>query len=160
MSFWNTETETTLANLWGEGLSAGKIGKALGVSRNAVIGKAHRMGLQRRAVAAAVVAVKPAASVRVPAHKARALLAAVIIVPMLRDDGAPVTLLSVRDGECRWPVGPVPAGGAMQVCGHTAKTGKPYCTAHAARAYLAGVEKLKVQEKSAPRYTFAQVAAQ
>lgn len=162
MSFWNAKTEAALTKLWGEGLSAGKIGKTLGVSRNAVIGKAHRLGLAKRAVAATDVKPVPvkAAPRKVPPRKVRAPSTGVPPAPLLRDDGAPVTLLTVGDGECRWPVGPVPAGGAMQVCGHATDAGKPYCAAHAARAYLAAPEKPKVQEAdSAPRNTFAKWAA-
>lgn len=43
---WNDDNTATATRLWSEGVSAGDIGKILGTSRNSVIGKIHRMGLQ------------------------------------------------------------------------------------------------------------------
>jgi hypothetical protein len=45
---WSRERTERLAALWAEGKTTGQIARELGVSRNAVIGKAHRLGLQRR----------------------------------------------------------------------------------------------------------------
>ena len=47
---WTDERVETLKKLWGDGLSASQIAKQLGgVTRNAVIGKVHRLGLSGRA---------------------------------------------------------------------------------------------------------------
>ena len=47
---WTDERVETLKKLWTEGLSASQIAKQLGgVTRNAVIGKVHRLGLAGRA---------------------------------------------------------------------------------------------------------------
>jgi len=46
---WTEEAIATLKSLWSEGRSARDIGERLGgVSRNAVIGKAHRLGLSKQ----------------------------------------------------------------------------------------------------------------
>ena len=45
---WTDERLDELKKLWAEGLSISQIGEALGVSRNAIAGKAHRMGLPKR----------------------------------------------------------------------------------------------------------------
>ena len=45
---WTDERLGELKKLWAEGLSISQIGEALGVSRNAIAGKAHRMGLPKR----------------------------------------------------------------------------------------------------------------
>ena len=45
---WTEERLETLKNLWNEGLSISQIGEKLGVTRNAVAGKAHRLGLPKR----------------------------------------------------------------------------------------------------------------
>ena len=47
---WTDERVETLKKMWGEGQSASQIAKELGgVTRNAVIGKVHRLGLSNRA---------------------------------------------------------------------------------------------------------------
>lgn len=48
MTEWNEATRARLCELWGQGLSSPKIGKAMGFSKNAIIGMAHRMGLPAR----------------------------------------------------------------------------------------------------------------
>ena len=46
---WNDERVDLLKKMWGEGQSASQIAKELGgVTRNAVIGKVHRLGLSNR----------------------------------------------------------------------------------------------------------------
>jgi len=47
-SVWDEEKLQKLKNLWDEGLPITKIGIELGVSRNAIAGKAHRLGLPKR----------------------------------------------------------------------------------------------------------------
>jgi GcrA cell cycle regulator len=71
---WTDERVETLKKMWNEGQSASQIAKELGgVTRNAVIGKVHRLGLSNRAGAApapaAPVAPKPAAKEKAPAAK-------------------------------------------------------------------------------------------
>ena len=48
VSVWNEERLEQLTKLWGQGLSITQIGLKLGVTRNAVVGKVHRMGLPKR----------------------------------------------------------------------------------------------------------------
>ncbi|PKP62459.1 MAG: GcrA cell cycle regulator, partial [Alphaproteobacteria bacterium HGW-Alphaproteobacteria-8] len=50
---WTDERVEMLQQMWSEGQSAAQIAKALGgVTRNAVIGKVHRLGLSNRAPSA------------------------------------------------------------------------------------------------------------
>lgn len=75
---WTDERVETLRRMWGEGQSASQIAKELGgVTRNAVIGKVHRLGLSNRTEeeeetvtpapeAAAAAAPKPEAATRTP----------------------------------------------------------------------------------------------
>ncbi len=46
---WTPERTATMARLWSEGVSGTVIGKALGITKNSVIGKVWRMGLPNRA---------------------------------------------------------------------------------------------------------------
>ena len=48
VSVWNEERLEKLTKLWEQGLSITQIGIRLGVTRNAVVGKVHRMGLPKR----------------------------------------------------------------------------------------------------------------
>jgi GcrA cell cycle regulator len=45
---WTDDTISRLRRLWGEGVSTAEIGRRLGVSKNAVVGKAHRLDLDAR----------------------------------------------------------------------------------------------------------------
>ena len=45
---WNDETIARLRAFWAEGLSTAEIGRRMGVSKNAVVGKAHRLNLPAR----------------------------------------------------------------------------------------------------------------
>ena len=59
---WTDERVETLKKMWGEGQSASQIAKELGgVTRNAVIGKVHRLGLSNRAGSATAAPAKAAA---------------------------------------------------------------------------------------------------
>ena len=63
---WTDERVETLKKMWGEGQSASQIAKELGgVTRNAVIGKVHRLGLSNRAGSSASAPAKPAAKEKV-----------------------------------------------------------------------------------------------
>ncbi len=69
---WTDERVEKLKAMWGEGQSASQIAKALGgVTRNAVIGKVHRLGLSNRATGS-----KPAASAAVASPEAKPAKAA------------------------------------------------------------------------------------
>ncbi len=86
---WTDERVETLTKMWAEGQSASQIAKELGgVTRNAVIGKVHRLGLSNRATGGAPKpgakekAAKPAAAGARIARPAEPAPAAVAIVPL------------------------------------------------------------------------------
>jgi GcrA cell cycle regulator len=73
---WTDERVETLKKMWGDGQSASQIAKELGgVTRNAVIGKVHRLGLSNRAGTAAPAAAAPAPAAK-PATKEKPVEAA------------------------------------------------------------------------------------
>ena len=137
-SSWTDDRVQTLARLWADGLSASQIALSLGgVTRNAVIGKIHRLGLSGRARPTA-----PGARLAKPEPKrrrrpARRLPAPVRAAPAPAALAAPETglasVLSIRRGQCRWPIGE-PLADDFRLCGRPAVRGA-YCPAHGALAY-------------------------
>lgn len=154
---WTDERVETLKKLWADGLSASQIAKQLGgVTRNAVIGKVHRLGLSGRAapssptrrVAAPKLAPRPrtastpspaAAKAKTANGSAPAVLRPAAPVPApvephLLPSGDYATVLTLREGMCKWPVGD-PADASFRFCGHKTTPGQAYCEAHSQMAY-------------------------
>src|ERR1700679_184275 len=130
---WSDDRVEQLKTLWTEGLSASQIARALGgVTRNAVIGKVHRLGLAGRA--------SPSRRERPRLPKAPSLrnhMPAAPVVeedPLTLEDGSHATVLTISDRMCRWPIGD-PAATEFHFCGRSPKSGSPYCEAHARNAY-------------------------
>lgn len=141
---WNDERVATLTRLWTEGLSASQIAKQLGgVTRNAVIGKVHRLGLAGRAtpsrpakrprpVARPRVVAQNGAPVRVR-PTAPPVLTLVNLEPLRAEDGSVTTVLTLNDRVCKWPIGD-PSDANFGFCGRGACAG-PYCEDHARAAF-------------------------
>lgn len=128
---WHNGQVAALRRMVGCNMSLSQIGSALGLSRGAVSGKLSRLGLTSpdRGTRLPKVMRQPK-----PLPRAAKPPATPAITPALRGDGAPVTLLSVADGECRFPTGGG-HGGGLVLCGHKAKPGASYCECHQAIAF-------------------------
>jgi GcrA cell cycle regulator len=147
---WTDERVSTLKKLWLEGLSASQIAKQLGgVTRNAVIGKVHRLGLSGRATPSqpARPAFKPHRIARpaVPAPQPIRRAAAVPAPPpepMARRVEAPgsATVLTLGAHMCKWPIGD-PSSDGFSFCGLRTGEDRPYCNEHARVAYQPAVKK-------------------
>jgi len=147
---WTEERVELLKKLWAEGLSASQVAKQLGgVTRNAVIGKIHRLGLSGRATTNRAPRARPAApraAAPRPQQTATARPAAVKETPSLPDPepqiqmpveispGMLATVLTLTEHTCKWPIGD-PGTEGFHFCGHKADAAQPYCTAHARLAY-------------------------
>ena len=133
---WTDERVDQLKSLWTEGLSASQIARVLGnVTRTAVIGKVHRLGLAGRAMPARNerprLPTAPRVSLR---HHHMPEPPVVEEDPIILDDGSFATVLTINDRMCRWPIG-APAEHEFHFCGRKPKSGSPYCEAHARKAY-------------------------
>ena len=158
---WTKERVELLKRLWSEGRSASQIAAEIGgVSRNAVIGKVHRLGLAgrvlkgngeqptagRRPRGEAETASAPAAetpAVLAPAPPAFALVqtqAARDPADVALPESARVTIMELREFMCRWPMGD-PSSPDFRFCGDRAITGLPYCTHHSRIAYQPAAER-------------------
>jgi len=131
---WTEERVEQLKTLWTEGLSASQIARVLGgVTRNAVIGKVHRLGLAGRASPSRSERPRMPSAPKVQMRTAHAPPAPVVEEdPLILEDGSHATVLT--DRMCRWPIGD-PSGDEFHFCGRKPKNGSPYCEAHARKAY-------------------------
>lgn len=145
---WNEETIGRLRALWDEGHSTAEIGRRLGVTKNAVVGKAHRLNLPprqspiRRTLGEPRTA-RPIAAPRVSGPTLPALPTAAAAPRVMEAPRPQATLRSVpaasrpgaRVSACCWPIGD-PGTPTFRFCSDSAITGKPYCSEHAALAYV------------------------
>lgn len=149
---WNDERIDRLSRLWLEGRSASQIAAELGqgVTRNAVIGKVHRLGLSGRArVPSSASAVRPrpkvpprppseetGPAVPIPIAVAGLTVAAAAGVPspsVVIPISDRVTIMELRETMCRWPIGD-PTSSEFRYCGCRSEMG-PYCKDHARLAF-------------------------
>lgn len=141
---WTDERVELLKTLWAEGLSAAQIANKMGgVTRNAVIGKVHRLGLSGRATPA-----KPQRGCGTSAERrdepaaakpARQEIKPVIpepeaITALVLDSGDLTTVSTIKNNMCKWPIGD-PAKDDFHFCGQPVETGKSYCAYHARLAF-------------------------
>lgn len=132
---WTDERIDVLRKAWNEGLAASTIAEQLGegVSRNAVIGKAHRLGLPARPspVKAADGAVEGEATVDGSVPPVRNAKPRPKVAKPQR-----TSLLDLSDRVCKWPLGH-PGDSDFHFCGKPSNAGFPYCAEHCAVAYQA-----------------------
>ncbi len=119
---WDEDKLNKLKKLWDEGLPITKIGNEIGVSRNAIAGKAHRMGLPKRN--------SPISKSGDP-RKNQA-------VNVENSKQLPLKIL-LREVEwsrnrCCWPIGDPKLPG-FYFCGTSIVPGRPYCEEHSNLAY-------------------------
>jgi GcrA cell cycle regulator len=122
---WTDERVNLLKTMWAEGNTASQIAKALDITRNAVIGKAHRLGLSGRPSP-----IRPPDAPAAPAAPVRAK-------PKKKEDRKGVGLLELTERMCRWPFGD-PRDKDFHFCGKPAIPGRTYCGDHCAKAFQAG----------------------
>lgn len=159
---WTDERIELLKKLWSEGLSASTIAAEMGgVTRNAVIGKVHRLGLSGRVKPASAAGhkIKPT---RTPTHPLRSNFfirgntalavdaSAVVALRPVREVrpmedvvvalSERVTIMDLRDQMCRWPLGD-PGREEFRFCGAHSQSGCPYCAHHAAIAYQPVIDR-------------------
>ncbi len=123
MTTWTPERVAEVTRLWNEGLTTAEIGKRIGVSKNAVVGKAHRLGLPPR----------PSPIKRGKRPRARPPAT----MPRTAARPRPAPVFAVGNAACKWPIGH-PGDPGFRFCGDPALVGKPYCQDHYLKAYIQG----------------------
>jgi GcrA cell cycle regulator len=148
---WTNERVTELKALWADGLSANQIARQLGgTTRNAVIGKVHRLGLSNRG-APSNPGTRPARTTS-KARKSEPRLARpkrsmpavangpprtqVTVRACVAVDDSPglATVMNIANHMCRWPIGD-PLKEGFTLCGRKTRRGS-YCEEHAQVAFL------------------------
>ena len=146
---WTEERVEMLKQLWTDGLSASQIARKMGgVTRNAVIGKVHRLGLSGRATPARVTTARissgssrsGSSTPNVGTGRARLretdldeIKDQVVPEPILSAEER-ASVLHLTEHTCKWPVGD-PGTTDFHFCGARTKPGSPYCATHVAMAY-------------------------
>ncbi len=138
---WTDDRVALLKKLWGEGKTAAEIAKELGgVTRNAVIGKAHRLKLSNR-VSPIQQNKKPKPAPQKKEKKVASNTPAAVKAPASIPQeevftGETVSLADLGAGQCRWPHGD-PREDNFGFCGGKSVAGLPYCADHSKVAYQA-----------------------
>ena len=134
---WTDDRVTLLSKLWQDGHSARQIAEHLGegITRNAVIGKANRLGLS-----------KPSKSSVTRQLRRKEQAEKVLSLQPPIDEGA--TIFSLTASTCRWPIGD-PGDLDFHFCGADSEAGQPYCDYHAAMAYQPPKVKNTSRKRSA-----------
>lgn len=156
---WTDERVEILTKLWAEGLSASQIANRLGgVTRNAVIGKVHRLGLsgrtttsrakaprQRRRTSSKSASRGGGATLRTHGNVAlkayydpEANIEVQMVPAPIEELFIPVSerasILTLKETMCRWPIGD-PSEDDFHFCGRSSDQGVPYCDFHSRIAY-------------------------
>ncbi|PLW75863.1 GcrA family cell cycle regulator [Cohaesibacter celericrescens] len=168
---WTDERVELLKKLWGDGLSASQVAAELGgVTRNAVIGKVHRLGLSGRAkttTTAPRARRTRAQTTRPPRTNAGA--APTVGANALKVDSKPqaapqpraekkpetdpvvipiskrASILTLTETTCKWPIGD-PGDGDFHFCGHKSEASAPYCKYHSEIAYQPSSDRRRAKK--------------
>ena len=148
---WNEEKVAKLKELWGKGNTASQIAEIIGgISRNAVIGKAHRLNLSAKIKTRAAtsnqnfessIVNKDTKSKRGRKNKFKSL-----IIEKDFEPENPKQLEELDENSCKWPIGH-PNEKSFYFCGRTSLKDFSYCKLHLLYAYQPKGKKEEVTKK-------------
>jgi GcrA cell cycle regulator len=171
---WTDDRVELLRQLWLDGKSASQISAqlGLGVTRNAVIGKVHRLGLSGRTKSSAPAAPRVRQRVaplhRPPVvnrnssvgHHVRGNTALALnpehlmeMQPVVYEDvvvpiSLRVTIVELKESMCRWPLGD-PTSAEFRYCGSQSVASGPYCGPHGKLAYQPAQDRRRERDRRA-----------
>ena len=155
---WTSEREQKLRELWKKGHSASQIASMLGdTTRNAVIGKAHRLNLEARTTSKRS---KPKentennfkSEVKIQKLGRKARFKALLLDKNFEQEN-PKKLEELTDETCKWPIGH-PSEGEFYFCGRKPMEKFPYCKLHVLYAFQPknAKEEDQITDKDIPKF--------
>ncbi len=157
---WTDERVARLTKLWADGLSASQVAADLGgVTRNAVIGKVHRLGLSGRVKQPSKAGGRPKRAPRANGYTrtnnraapkvSRTNTASAAARPAREELNPPkpkrLKLIQLTESTCKWPIGD-PQHEDFCFCGHSIKADTPYCEFHCNLAYQPLADRRRVRK--------------
>jgi GcrA cell cycle regulator len=147
---WNPEKVEKLRELWSKGHTASQISEMLGdTTRNAVIGKAHRLNLEARAPSKS--SSSPGKTVNKFVKKTSQQISRKskfqsILLDKNFEAEKPTKLEDLMDTTCKWPIGH-PDEESFYFCGRTPEGEFPYCKLHVLYAFQPKGQKEELLDK-------------
>ena len=123
---WTEDKIKKLKKMWQVGKPTAEIAKTLGMSKNSIIGKVHRLNLK----------VRPS-PIKADTTKTKTTPKKVI---------EKIGLMDLKLTTCRWPIGD-PKDEDFCFCGKQTMTGKPYCQKHCQEAYVNSTTDIEKEKK-------------
>ena len=149
---WTEEKVTKLKELWGKGNTASEIAQIIGgISRNAVIGKAHRLNLSAKIKTRTATSSQNfdnstnEKNTRTTRRGRKSKFKSLIIEKDFEPEN-PKQLEELDENSCKWPIGH-PDEKSFYFCGRSSLKDFSYCKLHLLYAYQPKGKKDEVTEK-------------